>query len=323
MPINNVLRNRISGIILNPKNNEARCILYLNGEVLRKTKPTLINGIFTFKFRVSNVNFFVANFRVMYNGKRVNLNPYVKRRLQIIQTSSIKKVLFFQHLPKCGGTSLRSYLYNFYRPEDVFPTTKQIKSIPGIYHNEKIVRDNHFSKLNQSLLITGHYSSKIRQQIGAEKIITTTLLRDPIDRAFSNLYHLIRHDKRMANKSQIEVSRLAKVQISNSITRYLSGSSSKPILDESDLKLAIINLDKIDHVIFNDYIEVGVNTLLSNHFEGPDHYDSLGTTFEFPVKNVNPNKKDLYNRDSDIGQTLIDLNYLDLQLYDYAKKQSL
>jgi len=103
-----------------------------------------------------------------------------------------KSSIFFMHIPKTGGTSFRHILYDYYKPNEVFPNHETLKSeFSGKYPNVNEFVNLINSSDHTSKIICGHYPYTIIPLLNSNyKAIT--FIRNPLNRFMSHLGHLQR-----------------------------------------------------------------------------------------------------------------------------------
>jgi hypothetical protein len=88
--------------------------------------------------------------------------------------------LFFLHVPKTAGTSMRRYLENQYQPEEIFPYSR-LEETP----------EHGIDTLGAYRLYLGHFRYNLRQVLPGDTN-TMVILREPLERTLSTLRHLAR-----------------------------------------------------------------------------------------------------------------------------------
>ena len=151
------------------------------------------------------------------------------------QKAHNKPILIFLHIPKSGGTTLKTILW-----QQVFPSR-----IYNLYergnHKERIIQLNHLlkGKKKKITLIMGHVGYGIHSYLpGDYKYIT--MVRDPIKRVVS-MYHHIQRDPMHQFYSLVKNMTLSEYLTSgideastNSQVRFLSGVKLEQELNGED-----------------------------------------------------------------------------------------
>ncbi len=95
--------------------------------------------------------------------------------------------IFFLHMPKTAGTSLRLALEARYRPHEILPDQNMIERQGGAYPRDIIVA-NSLKLQGQSVkLVRGHYHISLAAFMTDP--LTMTVLREPVARSISNIKH--------------------------------------------------------------------------------------------------------------------------------------
>lgn len=102
-----------------------------------------------------------------------------------VRLTKPRRVLF-DHLPKCGGSTVTKYLYKQYRSHQIF-------QINGRRPHDSVVE---FCSLPEKIrhqyrLILGHLAHELLDEVHADTI-SITILREPIDRIISHYYYVLR-----------------------------------------------------------------------------------------------------------------------------------
>ena len=229
--------------------------------------------------------------------------PKTEGPSQLIPTD---KGYFFVHIPKTAGTSFRMMLYDLFAPSEIIPNVFDIEKNGGSYpkiHEVLEQKDEHAIKLLR--LMAGHYPYRPTYYF-EHKPQTMVFLRDPFQRAVSNLFHLKRRNPRFFNSSFEEIYEQSQRQLVNMQVRYISGHYVKHPLDGADLAVAKANL--------RSFAFIGITEQFN---ESIDYVEQL-FDWKFPellVRNVN---KSLTTDDlsPELIEKLKASNELDQKLYE-------
>lgn len=231
--------------------------------------------------------------------------------------SAFNNYYFFIHIPKTAGSSFRHMLYNEFRQELIYPNKQDIQQNNGRYPSHEMVLDTVNNKQRDFQFLMGHYPFDTGKTL-PKRPKYIVFLRDPVQRAISNLYHLKRHNEQFAKIPLQEIIEQANWQINNIQVRFMADKTFRPgqsylkdtLRGDKALAKAKKNLDKCDFVGLTEYFEesVGIFQKMFNR--------NIGRAVK---KNVAPKKhkkvsEDLYNR-------ILTLNQLDIELYEHAKKR--
>lgn len=231
--------------------------------------------------------------------------------------------LFFCHIPKTAGTSFRIFLETVLSAESMIPSASMIQDNRGLYPPISKVIKRIDQRRDEAVTVCGHYHLSLRHKLNNPK--TIVLLRDPVERAISE----IRHHIRTGHFDKVEVERVlrsGKVPLrDNTMTRYLAGSIgdgsaaatqkemhrllSAPIdAGEDRLGQAIAALAEVDVVGFVEQMEdfsAEIEKLLG--VKPSRHRHNVG-------------QQDVLEFDDQMIDTVRQANQLDQQLYNEALK---
>lgn len=207
--------------------------------------------------------------------------------------------LYFIHVPKTGGTTLRYLLEMQVGMDEIYP-----------YRNEKDARESIHHEL-----ISGHLPSWLCAQLDPdfEKSFKVTILRDPIERYLSFLRAKKRKNNRHPTLESVMEERFSphspyKLGLrKDAMCRFFAG---QPHLEgEELLKSAIKGLEKFDCVLFFDHFSADVIDLFrcfDIHFDEED------------IPKMNATKKEEVS--PELLEEIRKENLWDLELYRYAKE---
>lgn len=242
--------------------------------------------------------------------------------------TGIREPVFFMHIPKTAGMSMRQYLDNQYHQTEICPAERWQDLLD-------LERD-----VESYRLVRGHFRYNLRGLVapGARMLV---VLREPLQRTVSALRHLsrdpnfhqtyemakhlslgemIRHPQIMAMQRDVQARFLCASRPADEVTAYLDNARSRNIdADAGDhenpptFHLAADRLEAIDFVGITEDLGALVTTMAQEMtFHPPTH---------FPVINENPDRTDplagLSEQELDIVRQH---NAVDLQLYDFARK---
>jgi len=227
-----------------------------------------------------------------------------------------KKYYFFIHIPKTAGSSFRNMLYKQFPQDVIYPNLKDIQANKGRYpHRRAVVETLEGARDVQFLM--GHYPFFLGKKL-PESPECIVFLRDPVERAISNLYHLQRHNPRFKNTSARVMIEGANWQINNVQVRYMGDwhfrlnklYTADTELGAKALIRAKKNLDTCAFVGFTEHFDASL-AALQQKFNW-----NLGKIL---TKNTTPKKQEPIP--DDLREKLVTLNQLDIELYQYAKKK--
>ncbi len=232
-----------------------------------------------------------------------------------MMSSDSNPLLFYIHVPKTAGTTMKMIIEWLYRWPEIFwvnkaqPIEEKVNQL-----NEKQIRN--------LKIVAGHRPYGMHQYFPAEDYQYFTFIREPVDRVISQYYYLKRSPKHKlypyVNNPNYSLKRLIEenhFQNFNIQTHWLTG------MPKSYFQEGHQNQETIDLALDNikrDFAFVGLN----------DHFDEglvilkrlfgWSTPF-YAMKNVTKSR----DKQADFSQETIDLikekNQMDVRIYDYCR----
>lgn len=233
------------------------------------------------------------------------------------------KPVFFDHLPKCAGSSLRVHIERQYSTHRIFETveknqkknTAQFKLLP-------------LKKKRKYTAVYGHAIRPLLKEI-RDDMIRITIFRNPIDRAIS-LYFYIKRTPHHRLYSSITDNNISLkdfcaekhniLQVRNWYVKYFSGLSYEQINKQSDyaVNLAFKN-------IMNDYDLIGFQNEYNAFIK---HLDAIAgfqpSKEDSMVRNATANRLKVSELTEVELKSISENNILDIQLFqklDAQKKE--
>lgn len=220
--------------------------------------------------------------------------------------------VLFDHLPKCGGSTINRYLSRHYPRRFRFKT-----------HGERAGESvKEFLALPQSSrynyrLIFGHRTNQLLDYVHPDTI-TLTIFRDPIDRVVSNYFfakqnvrHRL-HDYVMKSNVQLEDFVLSGLSptLRNYYATHFTGRTIEEVErdPEESVRLALeMILKQFDIVGFQEDLPAVVQKLRKSAH--------LSIPFDNPTRNKTIERLPLQEVPEKTKKTIADVNFLDVELY--------
>lgn len=208
---------------------------------------------------------------------QIKVRDLLRRRLlkRGSDRASPDEQFFFIHIHKTAGTSFRYMLYNQFEQAEIFPNLKDIHKFGGRYPRYPELLQADPSIFSRIRLLTGHYPYEVVDSF-PRRPRCLVFLRDPLDRAVSNLYHLKRYAYPAGTDMTVVFSR-ATNDIFNVQTRFFALPYHQEPLSRADLEVAKENLAQCEFIGLTEEFEVSVR-LAERMFDW-----RLGKTFELNV----------------------------------------
>jgi hypothetical protein len=132
--------------------------------------------------------------------------------------------IFFCHIPKTAGTTLRLALERRFSADEIFPSPADFAANRGQYPSLQYAAD----RIGPSIkLLSGHYPLSARRML--KHPIVVMMLREPIARSISHLKHTIAHTSTEQAERILEALDKGHMPFpDNLMTRYLCGEIEHP-----------------------------------------------------------------------------------------------
>ena len=224
--------------------------------------------------------------------------------------------ILFDHLPKCAGTTINTYLVSHFPKRLVFQTNGQNPS-------ESVGRFQSLSERSRYRyrLILGHLAHDLLDYVHPGTI-TLTIFRDPIDRIVSHYFyvrqnpHHYLHDRVMKSNIQLKdyTSSGLGSELRNWYTTHFSGYSledAEKCPEDSVRRAFDIISERYDVFGFQDNLAESVNRLRNS----ARLYEPFGSQ----ARNITPNRTGLKDIPAEVKQIIAEANHLDIRLYALLK----
>ena len=235
----------------------------------------------------------------------------IKEFLYLFSASRPRKILF-DHLPKCGGSSLNAYLEAHYPKRKTFSTD-------GLNPDASV---NEFRKLSQRErygydLVKGHLAHKLLNYVHPE-CLKVTVFREPVERVVSHYYYAKRtpehylyskiHQSQMSLEDYVTSNLSGEVR--NWYTSHFAGllaekAETRP--EESITRAFEVVLKRFDIIGFLDDFSLFVETLRK---EAKLRYE-----YQNEKINITEERPGLNDIDRSILGKIEEINQLDIALF--------
>lgn len=134
----------------------------------------------------------------------------------------MSRPIFFCHIPKTAGTTLRLSLEAAFRPFEIIPDRSQMARNRGRYPPIDLVASTIEASRIPIRLVRGHYHYSLHELL--DDPIKIVVLREPVARTISLLKHMIAHQGRQQKAIAAALDRGRLPCPDNQMVRFLSGS---------------------------------------------------------------------------------------------------
>ncbi len=214
--------------------------------------------------------------------------------------------IFFSHIPKTGGLTIRSLLENHYSQDDISIGLSCLfnKKDPIIdpFSNKKLICGHFFYSK------AGPYTEDYRK---------ITFLRDPVERILSEHHYIF--DREHRDRSRILKQHYLPLEgdpidtAANIACKFLSR------LDPSDPLVPIEqHLESAKDVLMNDFDFIGITEEMDESIALLCNFLGWELPTEIAIHNVTDRKQTQYSQD--VLEGISKRNWADIELYQFAKK---
>jgi len=235
---------------------------------------------------------------------------------------SDKPLLLYLHVPKTGGSTLTTVIYEQYH-DGTYSKEENGYFTAGVYYMPGGFEYRVGDQLNPDALrimrrpdanaVLGHFYFGLHEQL-QRPTKYMTILRDPARRVRSLYLHLKQYNHLPAGMTLtqfVETPHIAEAR--NDQVRRISGAAPGLACDERDLERAKENLTRhIDFVGTTERYDASI--LLAQRIFG------WTEPITYLPQLVNTALRDTPTQDTDEMTRVREQNYLDVQLYDYASR---
>ncbi len=237
------------------------------------------------------------------------------------------KGFIFVHIPKCGGTSFRKFIFDAALKSEIDPSQIYIPGFNGLSNELNIPKlpIEQLLKLKKQKLkvIANHTHFNVHKDYGLniKKPFYYTILRNPVDRFISHysfFYYKNGYENfggKKLNDLPEEVLDALLLKLGNVQTRFISNVKfSKAFGLDNILKVAKFNLE-------HEFSDFGILEDIPNSIDRLESCTPNWLTFNQKFPNKNTNK---IIRKEELSSRIIDKikmnNSLDISLYKFAKQ---
>ncbi|WP_082305073.1 sulfotransferase family 2 domain-containing protein [Persicobacter sp. CCB-QB2] len=224
--------------------------------------------------------------------------------------------LLFEHVPKCGGTSVVTYLRQQYPGFQTFSMDNRAP-LESVELFRKLSEEKRF----QYRFLYGHQAHLIKDFVhpATKKF---TILRDPIDRMVSHYYYVLRRPTHYLHQAVIEQQLDLKDYITLEISKELRNNYVHRFtqLEEGQmLELGDAAVDMAFQVLTQEYAYVGLLEQLEQDLAVAKKHFNFISAFKPVLANATAGRIKVEELDTVTLERVQELNRLDILLYQRIK----
>lgn len=247
------------------------------------------------------------------------INAHIQKKARLLLYPPSQKLLF-EHIPKCGGSSVTHFLKSQYPDKTIF-------ALDGD-HPSKSIRE--FKALPEDVrfsydLIVGHGAHQLLHDTHPEKV-TATVFREPIDRIISHYFFVRRtrshylHEKVMSQNISLEdyvTSGLSGELRNDYVTRFLQIPAEDAERDSE------ASVERAYRLIRESYTVVGILDNLTTAMDSISQAANFPTRFKDDMVNATVGRPQFKEIAPSTLKTIAEVNFLDIKLYELIKQDVL
>lgn len=225
-----------------------------------------------------------------------------------------RKILF-DHLPKCGGSSLNAYLEKQYLNRKIYSINS--KNIRGSLDNFISLSVDTRNKYD---LVKGHSAHKLINYVHPESI-KVTVLRDPIDRTISLFFYIKRRSSHYLHSkiSELNLDEFAEsewnVKFRNWYTAHFSGIDVS-VAEQNPEK----SITRAVEVLLSRYHIIGFLDDFTSFTERLREEAKFRRPYDNEFRNVTTNRPTIADIPKSTIKNIEEINQLDMDFYRRIKK---
>lgn len=246
------------------------------------------------------------------------MHPRLKKHLKSLQAeynylcSRRPRKIFFDHIPKTGGSSLNSFIQGEY-------PIRRSYLIDGRWPQKDVERflDLPSEVKSKFDFIRGHKANLLLDQI-TDDFLKIVVFREPVDRIVSHYYYAKEMPHHYLNKKIIDNDLSLKDYVNNSITPEVENfyvCRFLQIQSNDARNLGIEAVDKAFNLIRNKYDIVGFTDKMSDFVSDVVSAANFTGKYSYVRSNQTKNRKKLSDIDDDTLNAIEMTNSLDIQLF--------
>jgi hypothetical protein len=249
---------------------------------------------------------------------KFNMNINYIDRLKCLILPCPKKLLF-EHIPKCGGSTVNAYIKSQYLNKRVF-------SVNG---NDPAASISYFKSLPEEKrysfdLIHGHGADQLRDYSHPETL-NVTIFRDPVERIISHYYYVLQSPKhnlfKEVTKKKLSLVDYASSDLSselrnNYVTRFLRISAEEVERNPEQ------SIERAYRLIREAYGVTGTLDQLEISMNKVAKLLNFSNKFHPSRMNVTINRPGIDEIDQSVLDKIEKLNIIDVELYRMIKNMN-
>ncbi len=247
-------------------------------------------------------------------------------------------MLYFFHIPKTAGTSLRAMLTAHFPLDRALPNDKSFQYLWGDLI--KVPPE----QLERYALVCGHYYNPLYQRLRRTPV-TITMLREPVAQALSAYQNIWQFPEHYFHQKARQMANLGDFLRDTEVRRLFSNFQTRMLALDPDIKRLNASINRADPQALQKAIELAIPDmpdaeLLARAKARLDSFALVGVIEQFPESiwlldylfgwwpetqpahlNISPSDKDERQVSTEIQDMLRELNTLDFEVYRYAEQR--